>query len=387
MSWRISTAVDLTGMFNVNKKAERLWAIRQVVRDLTPDDQQYNKAKNELLPEYETELFIALKAVFNKLYYPLIDDEGETAPAAGDDKVKVYQPLRNRVETFLFPPTGHTTWEQIKDGAASRGHLLWTEPGTLERMREALITAGVWREEAGQIQKPPFEEVPGVVIDYVRDKETGVITTTDIKLVHADRLLVSQDSGEWNAASPDTPLVSSAMIIGLKAVDSKGKNKEGKPYADPGIEAPEGATIRLYAEKTGVTREASIAVPWSKPTEGDGPSIDPDKPATVNARNFKLVTRSETYKFLSTLPMDCRLQMVQAKVTLAATDNTVTLAWDRKTLLQALRVLEAFQFLDKEVTDGEWSLRMDQLHFPSGKVLQQWQVDTGNKLDPGLITQ
>lgn len=55
--------------------------------------------------------------------------------------------------------------------------------------------------------------------------------------------------------------------------------------------------------------------------------------------------------------------------------------------MQALRVLEAFQFLDKEVTDGEWSLRMDQLHFPSGKVLQQWQVDTGTKLDPGLITQ
>ncbi len=358
-------------------------------------------------------------------------------PGPGDDKVKVYQPLRNRVETFLFPPTGRTTWDQIKDGAATRGHLLWTEPGTLERMREALITAGVWREEAGQIQKPPFEEVTGVVIEYVRDKETGAITTTDIKLVHADKLLVSEDRGEWIAASPDTPIVSSAMIIEFKAVDSKGKNKEGKPYrientidlfhdflpspnpghkflkvkvvppsctllyttdgsdpanngkpyANPGIEAAEGATIRLYAEQTGITKEVSITVPWSKPTDGDGPVIDPDRPATVNARHFKLVTRAETYEFLSALPEDCRLQMVQAKVTLAATDNTVTLTWDRKTLLQALRVREAFQFLDKQVADGEWSLRMDQLHFPSGKILQQWQVDTGIKLDPGLITQ
>ena len=64
------------------------------------------------------------------------------------------------------------------------------EPGTLDRMREVLITAGQWREDAGQIQKPPFEEVTGVTIEYSRDKDTGVITTTDIKLSHADTLMV-----------------------------------------------------------------------------------------------------------------------------------------------------------------------------------------------------
>jgi hypothetical protein len=40
------TAVDQTGIFNVNKKAQRLWAISQVVKDLTPDDSQYKKAKD-----------------------------------------------------------------------------------------------------------------------------------------------------------------------------------------------------------------------------------------------------------------------------------------------------------------------------------------------------
>lgn len=193
------TAVDQTGIFNVNKKAQRLWAVSQVVKDLTPDDTQYKKAK-ETEAEYQTELFLAIKAVFNKFHYPLVDEEGESTligttlldgyvdqktghhvkyrneeagkgefvieatlrdankfqvfnPAANEDKLKVYQPLRSRIEQFLFPPTGRTTWEQIKDGAASRGHMLWTEPGTLERMREALITAGVWREDAGQLQK------------------------------------------------------------------------------------------------------------------------------------------------------------------------------------------------------------------------------------------
>jgi len=71
------TAVDQTGIFNVNKKAQRLWAIKQVVNDLTPDDMQYKKAKETSI-EYEAEFFIALKAVFNKFYYPLIDDENET---------------------------------------------------------------------------------------------------------------------------------------------------------------------------------------------------------------------------------------------------------------------------------------------------------------------
>lgn len=123
-------------------------------------------------------------------------------PCGGEDKLKVYQPLRTRVETFLFPPTGRTTWDQIKDGAASRGHLLWTEPGTLDRMREILITAGVWREDAGQIQKPPFDEITGVTFEYARDKDQGIITTTDTKpsrALSAFAFLDQQvEGGEWS---------------------------------------------------------------------------------------------------------------------------------------------------------------------------------------------
>ena len=77
----ILTADDQTGIFNVNKKAQRLWAINQVVKDLSVEDSQYKKAK-EALAEYQTELFLALKAVFNKLYYPLINDQDDTALVA-----------------------------------------------------------------------------------------------------------------------------------------------------------------------------------------------------------------------------------------------------------------------------------------------------------------
>jgi len=481
------TAVDASGIFSVNKKAERLWAINQVVKDLTPDDTQYRKAK-ETEAEYQTELFLALKAVFNKFYYPLVDEDGETAligttlldgyidqktghhvkyrneeaskgefvveatlreankfqvfnPGAGDDRLKIYQPLRSRVETFLFPPTGRTTWDQIKDGAAARGHMLWTEPGTLERMREALITAGAWREEAGQIQKPPFDEITGVTIEYARDRETGEITTTDIKLAHADKLFVREDAGEWRSHSADEPLVSHAMVIEFKAVDSSGRNREGrpsrientidlshdflpspnpghqvvkikvtppstrllftldgsnpanngKPCPKAGIEAPAGATVRLHAEKGSVVRDITITVPKSRPVgseDTDQDDIKPDLPATVSGKAFThLGTRSGAYNFLNSLPADTRLQMAQAKVTVAATDNTVTLTWDRKTRLEPQKIMAAFEFLDQQLSGGEWSLRFDQLHFATGKALLQWQVDTSSRIDLSQVTQ
>ncbi|MDW7774365.1 MAG: DUF499 domain-containing protein [Desulfobulbaceae bacterium] len=481
----ILTAVDQTGIFTVNKKAERLWAISQVLADLTPDDSQYKKAK-DTLSEYQAELFIAIKGVFNKLYYPLFDEDQETAliatplldsyidektenriqyrnevankgefvveatlrdmgkfqvfaPTAGDDKVKVYQPLRNRIETFLIPPTGRTTWEQIKEGAASRGHMLWVEPGTLERMREALLTAGEWREEAGQLLKPPFEEITSVTIEYSRDKETGKITTTDIKLTHADKLSVRENGGEYRNHNPDTPLVSNAMFIEFKAVDSRGQNKEGqpyriensidlihdfmdsptpgnmvvkvkvvppscsvlytidgsdpanhgKPYAPPGIDAPEGTTVRLHAAKGSITKDVSFTIP--KETGGgseEGPLLDPALPVTVNGRVFNhLGSRSISYQFLARLPADTRLQMVQAKVTHAASDHTVTLTWDRKTRLEPQAIINAFEFLDKQVSDGEWSLRFDQLHFSSGSSFLQWQVDTDTKVELSQVTQ
>jgi hypothetical protein len=173
----------------------------------------------------------------------------------------------------------------------------------------------------------------------------------------------------------------------LYTTDSSDPANNGTPYHAPGIEAREGTSVRLYAERSSVSQEVTIAVPKQQDTDVGTTVMDLTKPVRVNGHAIKLVTRSETYKFLSDLPAGCYLQMVQNKVTLAATDNTVTLTWDRKSLLHPSRVLAAFEFLDKEVPEGEWSLRFEQLHFATGKDLQQWQVDSNTKIDPGLMTQ
>jgi hypothetical protein len=78
---------------------------------------------------------------------------------------------------------------------------------------------------------------------------------------------------------------------------------------------------------------------------------------------------------------------VQVKSTVAASDTTVTLTWDSKTQLQPKRVLDAFEFLDKQVHGGEWSLQFNQLHFATGRALRQWAVDTSSKIDLAQVTQ
>ena len=157
----------------------------------------------------------------------------------------------------------------------------------------------------------------------------------------------------------------------LFTTDATNAANNGKPYQKPGIEAAEGATVRLFAEKRTISRELSIPIPMaaSKPDGSSAATPNPDLPATVNGRGFStLLTRSATYRFLASLPDDARLQKVQAKVTLAATDNTVTLTWDGKTRLSPAQVIEAFEFLDRQIQSGEWWLRFEQVHFTTGQV-------------------
>jgi len=475
--------VDNEALFHMNKKAQRRWAIRQIVADLTPEDSQYQKAK-ALELEIDSELFLSARSLFAKVHYPLIDQatqdttlvatdlldsyhddssgnlikfrpddagKGEFVieatlrdaskfmvfQVAGQDPVKALAPLRKRVETFLFGGSNRTAWEQIMDGAASRGHMVLTQPGTLERMKDALLRAGEWREEAGQILKPPFDEVTSVSVEWKRDDSTGQITTTDLKIAHADKLMVQEDGGEWREIPLDKPLTSDAMRLAFKAVDSSNKNKDGatqqvenyidlshefldsptegnivikirtvpdcpvkctdngadpansgSPYVPPGLDVPEGTTIRLYAECKGVTKEARFVVPKSgKGGEDEGVSLDLTKPVDVAGRGLKFITRQDTYKFLSTLPDTATLRMVAAKVTDNNVNQNVSLRWDRTSTLTAKRILQGFDYLDSELPQGEWSLQFDTLHFENGSSLNQWQVDSSQQIDPTLISQ
>ena len=475
------TAVDQNGMFYVNKKAGRLWAVSQVVDDLTVEDQQYQKAK-KVLANYQADLFIVLKSVFNTFYYPIVDDDLETAlectslldafygeslnyqiqfanenmskgekfieatlrdagkfhdstSDSGKNKVEIYSSLKLRVEKFLFPPTKHATWNQILDSAASRGHMIWTVPNTLELMRDTLIQAGEWRKEASQIQIPPFKNVTGVTVEHIRDNQTGIITTTDVRLSYADQLFVREDEKEWTARSKDQPVESCAMLLEFKAVDSTGQNEVGKIYriensvdivdellvspkpnhkvlkvkcipsaakllfttngsdpvnnghlyTSPGIEAAEGSTVRLCAQYRGVDRQKSIYVP--KQQEKDDNVIDPAKLTLVKGTAFNLDTRLDISRFLSNLPEGTHLQLVQASITHANTDSRVRLNWSERIRLKPSCVQKGFEFLDNQIEHGEWSLMFKKLEFKTGNDLLQWQVDTDQIIDFSCIKQ
>ena len=475
------TTEDQTGIFHVNRKAESLWAIQQVVNDLTPEDTQYRKAK-DVLAEYQTELFLVLKSVFCKLYYPIVDDEYETVlvstplltsfigenphqriefrneeatkgefvveatlrevhkyrvftPVLNQNNVDFYNILRNRVEGFLFPSTGRTTWEQILDGAASRGSIIWTKPNTLEQMRDALLTAGFWREDTGQIQKPPFVETTAVTVEYLRDKKTGKLTTSAIKLSYADTLLVREDDGDWITRSSEEPVESDAMLLEFKAVDSTGTNQEGtiyriknkidiihefitsakpnyqvlkvkcippstslkyttdgsnpinngRPYAKRGIESAEGSTIRLSAQNRGESRELQVYVP--RPEDSYGIQINRDKSVSIKGEFFDLNTRLDVSKFLIHLPEGTHLQFVEVKITEASYDRYIRLNWSDRIPLNSRRVQEGFEYLDNQLANGEWNLIFDNITFKTGKDFLQWQSDADVKVDSKFIEQ
>ncbi len=485
------TVVDPAGLVRIRSHARRYWAIEQVLKDMSKDDAQYEKAKEERT-NIQTELFLAVRSVYARLLYPLGDpstgdskltdttlldsyteqpggqpikydgkdnsNKGELVvettlasvkkfhfvpPATGADKAKAYKAIRTRVESFLFPSSGRAAWDQILDAAGSRGLMVWAEPGTLDRMKDVLVTAGEWREQAGQVMKPPFEEVTAVSIEYTRDSKTGVITTTDIKLFHADTLYVTEDAAKPRKIKHDEAFSSGAMVLVFQAKDSTGKNKEGKPWrvdnhidikhdflpstaaghrtlklgvvpadatvkwtadgSDPanngiaypakGVDVKEGATVKVYAEKATVHAEIAITVPKEEEDtggKGKGPTLDPNKPATLAGKalhEMGLVSRMNVHGFLSKLPAGATLVGPRAKIVKAETDNRVAISWDNKTKLTADRLIRAYEFLDKELADAEWELEASALTFPTGKALIEWQKDLSLKIAPGLITQ
>lgn len=484
------TVVDPAGLVRIRNHARRYWAIEQVLKDMNKDDAQYEKAKDERT-NIQTELFLALRSVYARLLYPLgnpatgdskleettlldsyEDDLGgkkvkyESANATkgelvveatlssvkkfhvipnatGAEKVKAYKSIRTRVEQFLFPSSGRAAWDQILDAAGSRGLMVWAEPGTLDRMKDVLLTAGEWREQAGQVMKPPFEEVTAVSIEYTRDAKTGSITTTDIKLFHADTLYVTEDAAKPCKIKHDEAFTSDAMVLVFQAKDSTGKNKEGKSYridnhidlkhdflpsataghrtlklgvvppdakvkwtadgSDPanngaaydakGVDVKEGATVKVYAEKSSVHAEIAITVPKeAEDTGGKGKAatVDPAKPLTLQGKallEMGLVSRMNVHGFLSKLPKDTTLVGARAKIVKAETDNRVAIAWDNKTKLTADRLIKAYEFLDKELDDAEWELEASNVNFPTGKAFIEWQKELSVKIAANLITQ
>lgn len=489
------TLLDPAGLVRIRNFAKRLWAIREVLKDMNKDDAQYEKAKFEQA-NIQADLFLALRSLYARLFYPLgdpstgdtkltdttlldsfVDDssgqqikyeegkKGENTskgelviestlrsthkfhlvpPAVGGDKIKPFTSLRTRFEQFLFPSSGRASWDQLTDGAASRGIMIWTEPGTPERMKDALLTAGVWRDEAGQILKPPFVELATVSIDYERDPKKGSLTTTDIKLIHGDTLFVSVDGGAEQKIKHDEAFVSDGMTLVFQCRDSTGKNQDGKPqriensitlqhefipsstaghqtlkigvvppdaivkwtadgsdpanngqlYPSHGIDVAEGASVRIFAEKASISSDISIPVPKEAAAGDDekpGSGLDLEKPVTLSGlalRQMPLATRLGVHGFLNKLPSGTVVSGARAKVVKAATDNRINLAWDNKTKLSPERLLKAYEFLDSELGDAEWELESTGgVIFPTGRDLIDWQKENSIKIEQGFITQ
>ena len=231
-------------------------------------------------------------------------------------------------------------------------------------------------------------------------------------------------------------MITDAMVIEFRAVDFDRKNKEGKPYRientidiqhelmpspNAGHQVvkvkvvPPNAKLLFTTDNTTPPTTASpTRSRVSSRGRRDGASVcrkgrsrsrKPSRfprhwegwrrgghrlirlPATVNGRAFPPGHSFRDLPVPRSLPDDARLQKVQAKVTLAATDNTVTLTWDGKTRLAPTRCVKPLSSSTSRVEDGEWWLGSTSCISPPASRLLQWQVDTSTKIEIGQVTQ
>ena len=169
----------------------------------------------------------------------------------------------------------------------------------------------------------------------------------------------------------------------------------GLAYPEKGVNVKEGATVKIYAEKS--SAHAEMAVPVLMEVEDDDdnskgpPPLDPNKPANLAGKALQqmgLASRNNVHEFLSKLPAGTVLVGPRAKIVKAETDNHVAVAWDGKTRVTPDRLLEAYEFLDGELPDAEWDLQsVNSVVFPTGNAVIEWQKNCSVKLAPELITQ
>ena len=475
------SSCDPSGLFSVRRYARRVWAASEVVKDLGKDHANYDKAKQELANN-ESELFLALRGLYTKLSYPLWDPSSGETELTGTDLLDYYveeqsgnktiydskqaskgefvventllsagkfqrfdlsnfvqgiQPLRSRFETMLFPSTKRASWENIREAAATTGKVFWVENKLIDRMKDNLIKAGEWREEANQILVPPFKEITGVTAEVARDPNTGTLTTQDLALRHGDELYVREDGGPWRKIATDAAFQSAAMLIEFECRDSKGKNQTGKPfkyensitldyevlpgtsansatikvrvvpsdailrfstdgtdpmnhgepYSPPGIPAPKGSTVKLFAEKGVITESRVIPVPSE--TETDDQSIDPELPARLKGSGMKshLADRRSVHEFLNNLPVGAGFLGARLTVQNADGDKYRSYRCDNNHRVAAAELISVLDFLDDQVEEGDWSMSFSELCFPSGRELVEWQISQSVKIEANLISQ
>lgn len=141
--------------------------------------------------------------------------------------------FRKKCEDRLFTQK-EMRWNDVKERAATNPAWQWHIMRALDDLKEDMLKKGIWRENGGYIEKPPFpkEKTEIHVQELRRDNETGEVT---LKLLpkYGDKVYY-EINGRATTASSLVENINEFKTKELKlsflCVDSTGEHETGEPY-------------------------------------------------------------------------------------------------------------------------------------------------------------
>jgi hypothetical protein len=334
----------------------------------------------------------------------------------------------------IWPDTQKTIeWNELRRQAATTPGFAWHHPKALEYVRDTMVKKDEWRPtgggwfERGPFAKPPARvEVDRLSVDndtyratirvrpipsngVVYHSTAGAADTSAMKLDKFEfetgdiwhSFLCVDPSGQHPQGEPITwtlqptikyafPTVGGKRQVSLVALpsgeirytkDGSSLETSGLCYKEP-FEASPGMLIQARAEGNGV--KGNI-VSFRIPEEHKQFVIDPKKPA-VWKRDQACDSTSETYNFLELAKQhEAKLggvvRLTAAKGGQVAELNTFEGSYKAEQYLTSIEALRSF------VADATLTLSVEELHFPSGRDLEEFANDLPLSIGEGEVEQ
>jgi len=409
-------------------------------KNLRSDDTQRLIAQ-ELQDNIVHRLLSAARETFTQLYYPqdqqdhlsstdiIMNFEGNRC--RGESLIKSTliekqkftedvdsETFKKKCEQRLFTQKV-MKWSEIKQRAAMLTKWQWHHPGALDNLKNGMLRKEQWRDEAGYINKGPFEKPQTIVqiMESRRDDGTGEVTLK-ITPVKGDEVYYEIGGAPTTASARVQDFQNfktSEMHVSFLCVDSTGEHETGdaiswsnrvtlkkQVFGDENkrtvelVTAPPDANIRyttdgsnpknsggIYrspfeidrsvsvvlavAEKEGVeSDEMRIDIDWKADTEV---GLDLNKPATWKSSR-KFDTTKETFEFTD------KLEKYNGKafgVNLTVVGkNWVELNVDDSLSLSGKEIERTIESLREIYSDGQVGIKTNNLAFASGQDLKDF---------------
>jgi len=140
--------------------------------------------------------------------------------------------FRKKCEDRLFIRK-EMRWAEVKEQAAINPLWQWHIPRALDDLKEEMLKKGIWREQGGYIEKPPFpKEKTNVLIQEIRRDDTTGEVTLKLTPQYGDKIYYEIGAPATTASSlVENPneFKTKEMRLSFLCVDSTGEHETGDP--------------------------------------------------------------------------------------------------------------------------------------------------------------